>query len=53
MSLDRSLRTGGDLIAKRSVFKRHERLALLKEHRDFDAKKKGVLHLPKTNVRGL
>lgn len=55
MSLDSSLRTSGDLAGKRSVFKRHERLMLLKQNKDYDPKrdKKPVLGIPKTNTRGV
>jgi len=51
MSLDSSLKTGGNLVAKRSVLKRHERIEVLKETRDFDPKKEKVVGLPKTKVR--
>ncbi|MEO1129900.1 MAG: small basic protein [Planctomycetota bacterium] len=48
MSLHSSLKTGGDLVAKRSVMKRHERIEKLKETKDFDTSKKPVIGLPKT-----
>ncbi|TVQ78376.1 MAG: small basic protein [Phycisphaeraceae bacterium] len=51
MSLDSSLKTGGNLVAKRSVLKRHERLVLLKKHKDYDEKSKPVIGLPKTDAR--
>lgn len=53
MSLDSSLKTAGNLVAKRSVLKRHERLEILKKNKGFDEKKKPVIGLPKTDVRGL
>lgn len=51
MSLDSSLKTGGNLVAKRSVLKRHERLVLLKKNKGFDEKAKPVIGLPKTDAR--
>lgn len=53
MSLDSSLKTGGNLVAKRSVLKRHERIERLKELKGFDPKKKPVLGLQKTSVKGI
>lgn len=51
MSLDRSLRTGGNLAQARSVLKRHERIDRLKETVAYDPQKKPVLGLQKTSVR--
>lgn len=51
MSLDSSLKTGGNLVAKRSVLKRHERLVLLKKNKGYDEKTKPVIGLPKTDAR--
>lgn len=48
MSLDRSLKTSGNLATKRSVMKRHERIAKLTEDRKFDPAKSRALGLPKT-----
>jgi small basic protein (TIGR04137 family) len=50
MSLDSSLKTSGNLTSKRNVLKRHERLEILKETKDYDAKrdKKPVIGIPKT-----
>ena len=50
MSLDRSLKTGGGLSAKRSVMTRGERISKLTEDKKFDAKKDKPLGLPKTLV---
>ena len=50
MSLDRSLKTGGKLSAKRSVLTRGERITKLKEEKKFDAKKTKPLGLAKTLV---
>lgn len=50
MSIDRSLKTEGNLTTKRSVMKRGERIAALKDEKRFD-EKKGALGLPKTKVR--
>ena len=50
MSLDRSLKTGGALAAKRSVMKRSERIAKMIEDKKFDPKKNKPLGLPKTLV---
>jgi small basic protein (TIGR04137 family) len=50
MSLDRSLKTGGGLAAKRSVLKRSERIAKMIEDKKFDTKKGRPLGLPKTLV---
>jgi small basic protein (TIGR04137 family) len=50
MSLDRSLKTGGKLAAKRSVLKREERIANMVENKKFDAKTGKPLGLPKTLV---
>jgi len=51
MSLDSSLKTGGNLAQHRSVLKRHERLEKLKALKGFDPAKKPVLGLPKTSSR--
>jgi small basic protein (TIGR04137 family) len=50
MSLDRSLKTGGKLAAKRSVLTREERIAKMTEDKKFDAGKTRPLGLPKTLV---
>lgn len=50
MSLDSSLKTGGNLAGKRSVLKRNERLERLKDTKGYDPKEKGALGLPKTMV---
>lgn len=51
MSLDRSLKTAGSLAQHRSVLTRAERIAKLKVTHGFDAAKKKILGLPKTNSR--
>lgn len=51
MSIDRSLKTAGNLTTKRSVMKRDERLAALKDEKRHDGGDKGALGLPKTKVR--
>lgn len=51
MSLDPSLKTGGNLATNRSVLKRDERIKRLKETVGFDAQKKPVLGLQKTLIR--
>ncbi|MCC5821957.1 MAG: small basic protein [Phycisphaerales bacterium] len=51
MSIDRSLKTEGNLTTKRSVMKRGERIAALKDEKRLDPKKDGALGLPKTKVR--
>lgn len=51
MSIDRSLKTEGNLTTKRSVMKRGERIAALKDDKRFDPKKDSALGLPKTKVR--
>lgn len=48
MSLDRSLRTAGNLVSHRNVLTRHERIKRMEETRGFDVEKEKVLHLPKT-----
>ena len=53
MSLDRSLKTAGNLIAHRNVLKRNERIERLKDTKDFDPTASKVLHLPKTGNRQL
>lgn len=50
MSLDPSLRTGGNLAQARSVLKRSERIEKLKATKGFDPSKKPALGLPKTGV---
>ena len=50
MSLDRSLKSGGKLAAKRSVMTRQERIAKMTEDKKFDAKTGKPLGLPKTLV---
>jgi small basic protein (TIGR04137 family) len=50
MSLDRSLKTGGKLAAKRSVLKREERIAKMVEDKTFDMKTGKPTGLPKTLV---
>ncbi len=50
MSLDSSLKTGGNLTSKRSVLKRNERLEVLKVTKGIDPKSKPVIGLPKTLV---
>lgn len=50
MSIDRSLKTAGNLTTKRSVMTRGERLVALKDEKRHD-EKKGALGLPKTKVR--
>ena len=50
MSMDRSLKVGGGLAAKRSVLTRAERIAKMTEDKKFDPKKDKVLGLPKTLV---
>ncbi|RMH28331.1 MAG: small basic protein [Planctomycetota bacterium] len=51
MSIDRSLKTEGNLTTKRSVMKRHERIEALKDEKRHSGKDKGALGLPKTKVR--
>jgi small basic protein (TIGR04137 family) len=50
MSIDSSLKTEGNLTVKRSVMKRAERIAALKEDKKI-SEKDGALGLPKTKVR--
>lgn len=50
MSLDRSLKTAGNLTGKRSVMTRAERVEKLKADRKFDPKNDTPLGLPKTHV---
>lgn len=50
MSLDRSLKSGGKLAAKRSVLRREERIAKMVEDKKFDMKAGKPLGLPKTLV---
>lgn len=51
MSMDRSLKTKGNLAGKRSVMKRSERIAKMQADKKFDPKKDKALGLPKTLVR--
>lgn len=51
MSLDRSLRTGGNLSQHRNVLKRNERIEKLKETAGYSPDKKSVLGLQKTANR--
>ncbi len=54
MSIDPSLKiASGSLAAVRSVLTRAERIKQLTEEKDYDAKQKGVLGLPKTRVARL
>ena len=48
MSIDRSLRTAGNLVSHRNVLTRYERIVRMGETRGFDPEKDKVLHLPKT-----
>lgn len=48
MSLDRSLRTKGNLAGKRSVLTRAERVAKMVTDKKLDTKRQGALGLPKT-----
>ncbi len=48
MSLDRSLKTSGNLATNRSVLTRAERIAKLTADKKFDPKKDKALGLPKT-----
>lgn len=50
MSLDRSLKTKGNLAAKRSVLTRTERIAKMTEDKRMDPKNPRALGLPKTLV---
>ncbi len=50
MSLDRSLKTGGKLAAKRSVLTRTERIAKMTDDKKMDMKTGKALGLPKTLV---
>lgn len=50
MSLDRSLKTAGNLSGKRSVMTRAERVEKLKNDKKFDPKSDTPLGLPKTHV---
>lgn len=50
MSIDRSLKTQGNLAQKRSVLTRAERVAKLLESKKLNPKKDRVLGLPKTRV---
>ncbi|HED53856.1 MAG TPA: small basic protein [Phycisphaerales bacterium] len=50
MSLNRSLKTKGNLAGKRSVMTRAERIEKLTEDQKFEAGKTSPLGLPKTQV---
>jgi len=50
MSLDRSLKTSGNIVTNRSVLTRAERIAKLIADKRFDPKKDKALGLPKTSV---
>lgn len=50
MSLDRSLKTSGNLSTARSVLKRAERIAKMQAEKKFDPKKDSPLGIPKTLV---
>ncbi|HHN77566.1 MAG TPA: small basic protein [Phycisphaerales bacterium] len=50
MSLDRSLKTSGNLKGKRNVMTRAERIEVLKKDKKFDPKKDSALGLRKTRV---
>jgi len=51
MSLDRSLKTSGNLSQHRNVLSRGERIEKLKATTGFDPNKKPVIGLPKTTNR--
>ncbi len=53
MSIDRSLRTAGNLVEHRNVLKRDERIKKLKQTKGFDPEEQKVLHLPKTGNRAM
>ena len=48
MSLDRSLKTAGGLVEKRTVMTRAERVAKLTADKKFDKDKDSAIGLPKT-----
>jgi len=50
MSLNRSLKTKGNLSGKRSVMKRAERIEKLKNDQKFERGENSPLGLPKTHV---
>ena len=50
MSIDRSLKTSGNLTSKRSVMTRAERIEALTDKKKFDPKEDKPLGLPKTHV---
>ncbi len=50
MSMDRSLKTKGNLTEKRSVMKREERIAKLVADKKMDMAKDAPTGLPKTKV---
>lgn len=51
MTMDRTLKTRGELLGTRSVLSRAERIALLIEEGKFDPEKDSPLGLPKVRVR--
>lgn len=51
MTIDRTLRTSGEMLRTRSVLTRAERVELLKEEGKFDPETDSVLGLPKVRVR--
>lgn len=51
MSLDRSLKTSGNLVSHRNVLTRAERIARLQQLGKYDPQKQPALHLPKTANR--
>jgi small basic protein (TIGR04137 family) len=51
MSLDRTLKTHGGLVRKRSVLTRAERIARLTDEGKFDPEKDSPVGLPKLKVR--
>lgn len=53
MSIDRSLKTQGNLAEHRNVLKRAERIERLKETKGFDPEKQKVLHMQKTGNRAI
>jgi len=53
MSLDRSLKTQGNLAEHRNVLKRAERIERLKKTKGYDPEDQKVLHLVKTANRAM
>jgi small basic protein (TIGR04137 family) len=53
MSLNRSLKTAGNLTQHRNVLKRNERIERLKKTHEFDPEENKALHLRKTSNRKL